>query len=465
LSQHLFPFRSGDHDEVVYLTQADALAHGHLTLPLDRAPLFQPTLTGVAHVHAVFPFPTAWAVVIAAARAVGGVRVALAFTAIVAVLAVALFARETLDRDDLARNIAVVAFAASPFVWMLSATFLSYLLTAALTALAAAVMLRAVRTRAASDMALIGLTLGCVVLLRTFDGVLTAIVVMLYALLMLKGSTARLRLLAWTAAGAAGPAAITLALNRAITGHFLRFPLNATGGANTFGFGTRRVDAIGDSVHYGVSDAFFALKQNLWFFPTWLVGSWLLVAAAGVTVWRHRRDARTWLLVALAGVWPAGYFFWWATKLAAPGARDGLGPHYYVPAVAPIVLLAAPTIASALRRSRSVAIASVAVLATATIVFLPGKIRDKLDGRDREALAVDVARAAPRGSIVVLDDSERIGDHHPTLLDPYDLDAPVLYATRTDAASLRVLQERFADRRIYRLAYRDGVWELARLSP
>ncbi len=463
LSYHLFPYRSGDHDEAVYLTQADALAHGHLTLPAERAPLFQPTLTGIAHGRLVFPFPTAWSAVLTVARAAGSTRVALMLTAIAAVLAVAFFAREALD-DTTARHVAVVAFAASPFVWMLSATYLPYVFDTALVALAGAFTLRALRTAARRDIAATGFVVACTFALRPFDGLLVAVVIATYAAVVTRGATSRARLAAWACVGGAAPAAITLAINRAVTGGLLRFPLSATGGANSFFFGDRRVDAIGATVHYGMRDAFFALKQNLWFFPTWVLGSWLLVAAAAVTVWSRRTDPRTWLLAGLAVVWPAGYVFWWATKLTAPGARDGLGPHYYVPAVASLVILGAPTIAAVLRRGRAIAFGTVVALLAATIVFVPGKIRDKLDGRDAEAPALAAALRAPQGSVVVLDDSDRIGDHHPTLLDPYDLDAPVIYATHSTPAQLQSLRVRFRDRRFYVLAMRDGSWQLTALD-
>ncbi len=467
VSHTVFPLLSGDHDEAVYLTQADALAHGHLTLPLDRIDGFQPSLTGVAHSHLVFPFPSVWPAVLALARAAGSTRFALAAVAGFACLAVAGLARETLD-EPAARHVGVALFVCSPLIWLLAGTYLPYVFNAGVVAATGALVVRGLRTAARGVLVLAGCFVGLGTALRPYDGLLTATVLAIYAVYVVasrRSATIGTRHVAWCAFGALLPVCVTLVVNQRVTGNAFHLPLQVTGGQNGWGFGTRRVESIGLPFRYEPYDAFFALKQNLWFFPTWLAGSWLVIGAAATTAWQRRRDGRVLLLAAMAAVWPLGYFFWWATKLTAPGARDGMGPHYYVPAVAPVVLLAAPTIVAVARRLRHTGVVAVgAALIAGTVVFLPGKLRDKSDVANRERAVVAVARTAPSGSIVMLDDSVRLGHPHPTLRTNYDLGAPVLFVTHLDPPGVARLHTRFPTRTLLRLVFDRG-WRLEPLAP
>ena len=63
----LFPSGSPDRDDAAYLSQANALRAGHLTLPAaSHDPFFLPFLSGVDGDRVVFKYQPAWPAVIAA---------------------------------------------------------------------------------------------------------------------------------------------------------------------------------------------------------------------------------------------------------------------------------------------------------------------------------------------------------------------------------------------------------------
>ncbi|HEY2997950.1 MAG TPA: glycosyltransferase family 39 protein, partial [Acidimicrobiales bacterium] len=172
----LWPRGSIDLDEIVYLNQADAIAHGDLAF--DRAttvPDFRPYLSGVAGDRVVFKYQPLWPAVLAAsALATGDHRPALVVAGAVAALAVWSLARELTGRRW-AATAAAVGVALSPVFVTQSGTALAYLPAAALGSAALAAGLRAVRTGARWWYVLAGAGLGLLFFHRPYDALVTGL--------------------------------------------------------------------------------------------------------------------------------------------------------------------------------------------------------------------------------------------------------------------------------------------------
>jgi hypothetical protein len=73
VSHLAFSAGSPDHDELAYLSQADALRAGELTLPrTTHDPAFRPFLSGVRGDRIVFKYQPAWPAFLAAVRSLTG---------------------------------------------------------------------------------------------------------------------------------------------------------------------------------------------------------------------------------------------------------------------------------------------------------------------------------------------------------------------------------------------------------
>ena len=99
-------------------------------------------------------------------------------------------------------------------------------------------------------------------------------------------------------------------------------------------------------------------------------------------VWLRRRRGQTWLLVTLVLIFPLAYFFWWATALAAQGARSGLGPHYYVPAFAFLAVLGGYALERLWARSRALTAVAFAAIAIGTVISMWSPVSSAHDVTD-----------------------------------------------------------------------------------
>ncbi|HET6951584.1 MAG TPA: glycosyltransferase family 39 protein, partial [Acidimicrobiales bacterium] len=169
----LAPQGSVNLDEVVYLNQAEAIAHGHLTYDADAyTPDLRPYLTGLAGDRLVFKYQPLWPALLAAAGVTtGDHRPALVVAGAAAALAFWLLARELTGRAGLAAA-AAVGVTLSPVFVAHSGTALAYLPAAALGAAALAAALRAGTTGGLRWAAAAGLGLGLLFFHRPYDAVI-----------------------------------------------------------------------------------------------------------------------------------------------------------------------------------------------------------------------------------------------------------------------------------------------------
>ncbi|CAO5185274.1 Dolichyl-phosphate-mannose-protein mannosyltransferase [Frankia sp. AiPs1] len=334
---------SGDADEAAYVLQARMLLHGQLTLDAARMePFFRPWLTGEHDGRLFTKYLPGWPALLAGSQALfGTMAVAPAAVAAGWVAGTYLLAREVLD-DAASAVLAAAVIAASPLVLLHTALPLAYACGAATLTTTAAVLLRGARTGSRPLLLAGGAGSGFAMLLRPYDALLVLAVAAVFALARLRRTPAlAARRVGWVLLGAAPFAVLLLAFNTAVTGSPLRMPLSASDPLDRFGFGPRRILPSEPTFAFGRRLALHATVETLDAAPGWLFGGPLLVACGVVGALARPRRTHRLLLVAMAGTVVTGYLFWWGTAFARPGLRDGLGPHYHLAAVAPVVVLGA----------------------------------------------------------------------------------------------------------------------------
>jgi hypothetical protein len=313
--------------------------------------------------------------------------------------------------------------------------------------------------------------LGAMLLTRPFDAVLTGVAILAIALLAPGEDRARIARLSLAVAAAAMPfVVVALLFNLATTGSLTTFPLSASDPRNRFGFGARGMQVGMTGVDYTVAEAVLALRRNLRSLPGWMFGGVVTIAlAAGAALVRDHRRARLVLLLHLV-LFPAGYFFWWATALAGPLATNGIGPHYYVPSFVGLLILGADGLARVSRRNVVAAVGLVLAMVAVTAVNLPDKVDSTrlvtswLRGVDRPLDDVP-----DRSLVFIRTDGTRDFTllRYPFLTNPPRLDGSVLYPVDRLGENAHLMQ-RYPDRNAYLLHGEGGMfsqeWALTRLE-
>jgi hypothetical protein len=457
VQHHVVPLLSGNLDEGAYLFHAEMLLDGRVTLSAQRyGEFFRPWLSGERDGRIFFEYQVGFAALLAGAeRALGSMRLGLAVVAAWNVVAVHGFAR-ALWRDHRTALWAACLVAASPMLLLHSGLFLTYVATLAALASTAWAALVAVERSSARHVALAGAALGAALLIRPLDALLVA--PPLAALVLYRARAAgtewtRIARWAGVACVAAVPALlITAWYNARTTGSPTQFPNMAADPLNRFGFGIRRLVEDEPVIEYRVSHALGALRRNLWAIPSWTLGGPLLVLLAGWGLSRRGAGIERAVVVAIGVAFPAVYFFWWATRLSALGATNGIGPHYYVPTFLAVGLLAARGIVDLLGRIGVPALGLAAVLVLTTAWALPDKLDVQQDASDYHR-AADAAIPDDLDDAVVVVEYGRpyLLSRLPFLVTDPDLEGDVLYAIDRGPASGE-LGRMFPDRAVYRLA-------------
>jgi len=499
LQATLYRHGSGDADEAAYVLQARMLLRGRLTLDAaSMEPFFRPWLTGEHGGRLFTKYLPGWPALLATSQALTATMVfAPALVAVGWVAGTYRLARELLD-DVTTAVVAAVGVALCPLVAVHTALPLAYGCCAAVVTLTAAALLRGARTGGRGSLLGAGVGAGFALLLRPFDVVLVLAPVVVFALWRLRlrlrlrprdgfglwgeaaGRSSMAAVVArrggWVLVGAAPFVAVLLAYCWWVTGSPLRMPLSASDPLDRFGFGARRILPTEPTFAFGRRLALRAAGQTLRAAPGWLFGGMVLVALAvlGAVGSRRRRGERL-LLVAMVAAVLGGYLFWWGSAMAMPGLRDGLGPHYHLAALSPLVILAAAgarqlwSAAGALSRPSGVlngrvpvargtrvvvAGGLVAVMVAFTVTSLPGKVRVQRDVNDRNALVAALLPASyPDPSVVVVTPdlpSRYTQVPYQTLRNGPDLHGRVLYAADLGAATA-TLPDRVPGRALFRL--------------
>ncbi|MGZ4683737.1 MAG: hypothetical protein ACXV8G_14865, partial [Acidimicrobiales bacterium] len=403
VSTTVFPSGTSDLDEVAYQAQGLALADGHLTLPASEVvPSFRPYLSGTHDDQVVFKYQPLWPSLIGVSqKAFGTTRVLQAAMSFAGVLAAAWFAFELL-RSRRAAIFASVLFAATPFVWLQSATLLAYFPSLVLLLGASAALVRASRRHTMGAAVVAGLLVGASVMNRPFDGILATLPVIVYALLT-TGRANLARLVGGLVLGGLPFLVLVLAYNTAVMGSPLTFPFDASGGIDQFGFGWRAsfvIEGVGHEgqVHFTPSLALSAAWSSLAALPLFLLAAPGLLGLAVVSAWLNRRDRRAWLLLASAATVLVGYLFWWGVANAVEfGLPRVLGPFYYMPLLIPIVTLTAWILDQHWDTKRSWFMAGFVVVVLVNAPFNLGAFdRASTAGTDRDREVASFGGPSPR---------------------------------------------------------------------
>ena len=461
IQRNIFPLYSGDHDEPVYVFQAQMLADGDLTLPGSQNEFFRPWLSGPRGDRLVMAFQPLWpAVLMVADKVTGSMLPALGLAAASAVFATYFFALEILRKTSRAA-IAAALFAVSPFVLMLGGTYLNYVFAVALGTAFYALALRALRTTSRVVALFAGGTWGAIVLTRPFDALLYALPIIGYAIATRKRDGAKLALVArWAFCGTLPLLVVVVASNIAINGGPFTFSTTvSSGGASAFGFGYRALAPDAHGLDFTPGYSITALGSNLWALPKWLFGTYLAMGLAifgGFKLWRRDRSTTS-LLLAMTFIFPIGYMAWWASAMTILGAANGLGPHYYLPMMPPLAVLMTYGLLE-LHTWRRVAV-PIALLAMfiVTLFAMPTKLDDK---RFVAETSKDYAREVRRGlaqrggqqALVTLEGKRApyVMDPRPFLTNSPDLSDDILYAVDRGARNIDLI-DRYKERRAYRL--------------
>jgi hypothetical protein len=489
LSLTVFAHFSSNHDEPVYVLQAEMLQQGHLTLPASTIdPFFRPWLFAERDGRLFSVFPPVWPSLLAASEtATGTERGILVVDAAAAVVLAYLFTFELLGRRTPAIATAAL-LAVSPFFIVLAGTRLSYPMALVLELAFGWTLLRARRTGRGGWYLAAGTVWGTLAFARPLDGLMFGFLAgCALVVVTLRRPTASLpaatlpttairrrlvdlaRQLGLIGLGASLPLAVGAVYNTVLTGSPLRFPLAAAGGSNGYGFGLRQLAPDSPVVDFQPHDAWRALTHNLFFLPRWSPGSFLIVglAAAGlVLLIRQGRRGTALLLFSMAAIVPIGNFPYWGNVFIVRGKRI-LGPHYYLAILVPVLVFSAVALVALAKRWPRV----FGFVMLAMVVATGLEVRPKLEinsgiactnrqprSEIERALASDASRgeAVAAGAIVFVPaspDGAVLLHPFPELSNPPDLRAPVLYAATLGPRSFEVAA-RYPERGLYRLGFR-----------
>jgi hypothetical protein len=483
LATEVFPYRSLNHDEGVYLQQAAMLLDGRLVLDPPVEGPFRPWFfiaeDGI-HYSKYAPVPAG---IFAAGMALGDARFALAAVATITVALTYATVAESFDRRT--GLLAAGLLAATPLFLIQASVFLPYVPTLALLLAFAWAYLRADRTDDRRFAALAGAAVGGAFVARPYTAVLFAAPFVVHALWrsQIDGWDVFDRYAVTAGLGLAG-VAVALGYNAILTGSPLRFPYQVFGPLDGPGFGRRAL--LGHGVVYdldlALASARVALRQYV---LRWSVAPPLgvLLAAGGLAaVLRRGRsaDPRQLVIAGLVVSVPVGQLYFWGTfnaigDLAEPGLGllGHLGPYYHLGLLLPTVAFGAHALVIGWKRlqpllpARDVTAARVGVLAAVVFVAAIGTgtavagVADTVD-QNREITAhyetayEPIDDTAFQNALVFLPTPYGPWLNHPFqyLRNDPDFDGPVVYAQ--DREVFEVL-DAVSNRTVYRYAYR-GDW-------
>ncbi|ESP89809.1 DUF7846 domain-containing protein [Candidatus Halobonum tyrrellensis] len=497
----VFPYRSINHDEAVYLQQAALLLDGRLFLRPPVEDAFRPWFF-VGEGDRLYPkYAPIPAAVFALGRLAGGYPLALAAVAATTVGLTAALGRELFDaRVGLLAGVMLVA---SPLFLVQSGVFLPYATTTALNLGFALAYLRAERRGSLAAAAAAGAVVGLAFFARPYTALLFALPFVAHACWTLGRSGAHravlprtddasgtpdralvVRRLATAGLGTAG-VATALGYNLLVTGDPLVFPYQAFAPRDGVGFGAREI--LGHQVEYTVR---LALRSNVLvlrrLFADWVVagpvGTALAVVGVAASARRTRERPRRALLAALFLTVPLGNVAFWGNfnllgSLASPtdGLIHYLGPYYHYDLLVPVAVFGANgalLVGGRVRHAvgsrappahaRRVALAALVVSATAFGAVAATTAAEPLARNDRasDELAAAYAPVADGGSddaVVFLPTPYGPWLNHPfqALRNDPGFDGPTVYAL--GGTNELAVAEAYPSRSLFRYVY-AGTW-------
>ncbi len=463
-SHQVFPYLSDNHDEAVYLLQADAFSEGRLFASApEPAEAFTPWFGYEHNGSFVTVFPPVNSAMIAFAKVMfGSERAAHGLYAAAAIVLLFLLAREVLRRS--AEAVLAAAFlAASPVFLVPSMTFLPYVPFLVLVEAFLLLFLRATRLQSRRWMAAAGLAFGVALFARSSEAVMVVLPMAVYAIVsgrrtirQLAGDAAAL------AGGAAAPLGAMIAYNKAATGAALMHPLLRYSPDAGPGFGFRRQSPVEGGFEFTLAHGLQAVTGLTALTLLWSFGGLLLVALAHAGFGRRRHPVEPYL-AAFAVTIPLVYVFYFGGyTTVAWGLARLLGPYYFLPIMIPLSIFGASGFVRLWRRHAVWALAAALAMAVWSGVVLHAALADNLAiTRDNRAVYRPFEQADLDQALVFVPVLYAPHLLHPlaALRNSPGHDGPVVYALDRGRENFAVL-DRFGDRTPYRFrldaGYRTG---------
>jgi 4-amino-4-deoxy-L-arabinose transferase-like glycosyltransferase len=457
-SQRLFTYLSDDHDEGLYLLQANALAEGHLFPPAPGdADAFRPFLSVVSDGRFVLKYAPVHASILAVGiRLTGDARPALAVIAAGVVVLSYGLAKEVLG-DRMLAALASAFLALSPLFVVQSATFLPYCSELLLLEGFALALLRGLRSDSRPLLSLSGFVLGAALFARPFDAVLWAVPLGLYGVWSQRSDRRRLaRHLGWFALGAALPVVLMLLYYRAATGSPFRSPFNLLEPQDTLGFGRRRLVPGQPELVFTPVHGTYAIIRYAVLTSAWVCGGLILVGLFVANLRRRRlHGAQPWLAMVLLS-FAAGYMFFWGTfGTSLKGSLTSfLGPFYFLPVLVPLTFLAARSFGDLWRHDRVIGGSTLVgmLVVSGYLLFKVFQVNLDLTAEDRRVYA-PIAAARLERALVLLPPLYGAQLLHPFayLQNDADYDGRTVYALDLGERRSLDLLHHFPGRDIYKL--------------
>jgi hypothetical protein len=481
VSSRVFPYHSSNHDEGVYLQQAEMLLDGRLRMPTgELTEAFRPWFF-VADGGAVYPkyTPVAGAV-FAVGEAVYSFRLALVVVAFVNVVLVYAVASEVYDR-----RVGVLASGAlvlSPLFVVQSSLFLSYAPTTAFNLGFALAYLRAWKRRSVGYAAAAGVCAGVAFFSRQYTAVLFAAPFVVHAAYVVFSERKRETVTLYGTTAVLGSVFVGLALvyNLVVTGDAFVFPYLEFAPNDGIGFGRREI--LGHSRVYTPELGLRANARVLYRFvsewgPGGVVGFVLAVVGVAYAVRDETKGAGKVLLVGVAASVVVGNVAFWGNlnilgDMADP--TDGLvhlyGTLYHFDLLLPASVFAAAGLvrvyevipeASSLtdrRTAFSVVLVLAIVFAGVGAANTAAKADENLEVTESyEAAYAPFEEDEPEG-VVFLPTPYGGWLNHPFqyLRNDPGLNGTTVYAADLGGENLDVV-DAYPDRDLYRYSYR-GEW-------
>ena len=362
VGETVFPYLTSNHDEAVYLQQAELLLDGQLALDPPVSEVFRPWFFFAEDGRLYPKYSPVTAGIFALGGLVGSFRLALAVVAAATTALTYAVVTEAFDRRT--GVVAAALLICSPLFVVQASVFLSYVPALCLNLLFVWAYLRADRTGSRRWAALAGGAIGLAFFARPYTAVLFAAPFVVHALWGLR-PLERATVVRHGVTAVLGVCGVLVALgyNTVVTGDPLTFPYEAFAPKDGLGFGHHEI--AGYEREYTVGLALEANARNLWVYATrWTPAGSLgtVLAALGLAVaavrarWdieslaraRWQPDARVLAIAGVAVTISLGNVYFWGTlnvlgELSDPsdGLISFLGPYYHVGLLVPTVAFGA----------------------------------------------------------------------------------------------------------------------------
>ena len=460
ISLLLFPYYSNDHDELVYILQAQMLLQGKLYLAADEFSRFFTPFFFINDGEKVFSkYTPVHAGFLALGNLLfGSMRVSIGLVAALNVVIFYLFTLELYPDRRFALKAAAVLLL-SPLFLVQSATFLPYTTGLMLLLAFGFLLLRGVRTGSLPFLVPSGLALGLAFFHRPYDALLFATP---FCLILLKLYWNNLGQLlqrgAWISMGFAPFLALTLGYNALMTGNPLLFPFTFHEALDKLGFGLRRAHPTNTPLAFGWAEGIQGLWGNSVGLFYWTFGGPILILAMLVRLVTPHFQWQEGLLLLILVTFPLGYLFFWGPYHVAEiwNGLDYLGPFYYIPLLIPIILLGMRGVSYVFSKKQTAAVVLVSAMFAVDLLLVFDHIsKNYRYTQENRAIYEPFLNQEISNALVFVPPL-----YGPFLLHPFgylsnspSLDGPLLFALDHGSENLD-LMERYPDRQPYRFDYR-----------